>query len=288
MLGQNFHRAVDAIDSLVPAGVKRQVKRLLPGVERGIYKLLRSATSADVEMVRVKRGPLKGRSFCCSMRDERDYWLGIHEPGVQSALAAALAPGAVFFDVGVHKGFFSLLGATSVGDSGLVVGFEPNPENRKWITRNLALNPDLSKRIVLEPNAVSDRTGTGSFIGSPGSATGRLVVPGQLPDEEETNESLVDTVSIDDFVDAHRRPPSVIKMDIEGGETDALKGMVRTLTEHRPVLIIEIHDAHAARALADVVVRHHYECRDFQGHSVPPDRIFDGRDQFVVTPSALK
>ena len=35
---------------------------------------------------------------------------------------------------------------------------------------------------------------------------------------------------------------SWIKMDIEGGEVEALKGAERTLRDYRPSLFVEVHD----------------------------------------------
>lgn len=43
------------------------------------------------------------------------------------------------------------------------------------------------------------------------------------------------------------RPPDVIKMDIEGGETIAIQGMRETIERHRPALIFELHGRQAAR-----------------------------------------
>jgi FkbM family methyltransferase len=283
VIGLTVHRFVDAIDSLVPSVVKGRLKKVWPGLDRRIYAALRSATSSEIVPVRIKGGLLAGRTFCCSMRDERDYWLGIHEPGVQAAVAANLRPGDVFFDVGVHKGFFSLIGAACVGDAGLVVGFEPNPENRKWIARNLSLNADLMNRVLLESLAVSDRTGTQTFVGSPGSAVGRLLSDDKR-EESETIDVTVQTVSIDDYVARGHRPPTLIKMDIEGGETAALRGLSRTLTTHRPTVIIEVHNEKAAVELALALTRYDYDCLDPDGRSADVGTTFQHRDQFVLRP----
>ena len=36
-------------------------------------------------------------------------------------------------------------------------------------------------------------------------------------------------------------PPDVIKMDIEGGESDALKGARTLLVEHKPIIVLALH-----------------------------------------------
>src|SRR5215831_13226179 len=49
----------------------------------------------------------------------------------------------------------------------------------------------------------------------------------------------VRSVALDDFAAAGDFRPSFIKMDIEGAEIDALRGMPRLLREVRPVLVLE-------------------------------------------------
>jgi len=48
-------------------------------------------------------------------------------------------------------------------------------------------------------------------------------------------------LSIDDFVEKARIAPSLIKMDIEGNEIAALKGMQKTLRDFKPKILIEFH-----------------------------------------------
>ncbi|MEO6238809.1 MAG: hypothetical protein ABIQ52_17575, partial [Vicinamibacterales bacterium] len=50
-----------------------------------------------------------------------------YEPELAAAVRDALRPGDVFLDIGANVGFFSILAARLVGDSGRVVAFEPHP-----------------------------------------------------------------------------------------------------------------------------------------------------------------
>ena len=52
--------------------------------------------------------------------------------------------------------------------------------------------------------------------------------------------------------------PDAIKMDIEGGEVLAIKGVERILQEIRPLLLVELHGHEAARAVWESLARHHY------------------------------
>ncbi len=54
---------------------------------------------------------------------------GVWEPYESSLVLQRLKPGDVFLDVGANVGYFSLLAAATVGDSGAVFAFEPDPAN---------------------------------------------------------------------------------------------------------------------------------------------------------------
>ena len=54
---------------------------------------------------------------------------GIWEPYETSLLLQLLKPGHVFVDVGANIGYFSLLAASLVGETGAVFAFEPDPQN---------------------------------------------------------------------------------------------------------------------------------------------------------------
>jgi hypothetical protein len=47
------------------------------------------------------------------------------------------------------------------------------------------------------------------------------------------------SLALDDFVKETGLPPALVKMDIEGAEYDALRGFERTISQRRPVLILE-------------------------------------------------
>ena len=66
--------------------------------------------------------------------------LGQYERETSAWLASALEPGDVFFDVGAHAGYFTLLGALQVGSTGIVVAFEPTPANADVIARQIEEN----------------------------------------------------------------------------------------------------------------------------------------------------
>ncbi len=51
-------------------------------------------------------------------------------------------------------------------------------------------------------------------------------------------------VTLDEFARTHAAP-GFIKMDIEGGETEALAGASEVFTKNRPLLLLEVHHPEA-------------------------------------------
>lgn len=142
--------------------------------------------------------------------------------------------GDIFLDIGAFVGWHTIQAARIVGPSGHVISLEPDASNRNQLKRNLALN-GITNCTVLSSAAWSD---TGYDLGW---------YNGKSPDcckVEDTQRTLtVKTISLDDLVVQFGLDRlDWIKMDIEGGEVEALKGAKETLCRLRPSLFVEIHN----------------------------------------------
>jgi FkbM family methyltransferase len=166
-------------------------------------------------------------------RREHVWWAhqvrrGRWEPRVVRELAGVLRPGDVFFDLGAYLGPFSLLAARLVGPGGRVFAFEPDPATRALLERNLAANGAANVTVV--PCAVGDSAGTVAFVAS-GDSAGRVGEGGDV---------RVPQVTLDAFCEQHGVQPTVMKVDIEGGEAAALD---RSAVARRVrALVLEIHE----------------------------------------------
>jgi FkbM family methyltransferase len=187
----------------------------------------------------IRRGAGAGLKFNTRYASA-DYLAGTNETPVQRAIAQHLVKGKTFYDIGANIGFFSVLAARLVGESGLVYSFEPVPENAAAIRRNARLN-GFNNVTVLE-QAVSVSSGSANMLltGHPGgaqldTARGFLVTP--------SRQIIVPTVSIDGLLaEGSIKPPDVVKLDVEGVELDALRGMSGTLKSIKPIVVFEIDD----------------------------------------------
>ncbi|HSA57284.1 MAG TPA: FkbM family methyltransferase [Gemmatimonadaceae bacterium] len=79
----------------------------------------------------------------------------IYDRGELARLRTMLGPGSVFLDVGANVGFYSLVASRLVGEDGLVLAIEADPEVAERLRENLDLNGCRNVRVV--PCGVSDR-----------------------------------------------------------------------------------------------------------------------------------
>ena len=156
------------------------------------------------------------------------------EPHVMAFLTRTLQPDSVFVDVGANLGYFTVLCARMAGR---VVAFEPGPAIRAYCARNVELN-ELTN-VELHPYALWHEDTTLRFkIDSSCLGSSAVVVSGDEALEE------VRAATLDGLVRrgcVHLPRLDVLKMDIEGAEMSALRGMRDTLVRCRPGIIMEVN-----------------------------------------------
>jgi FkbM family methyltransferase len=215
----------------LPVGVMRAANQRLHASARG-RRVLHSIWTAVAEQPAViPRGPLAGSRFAAG-GGQPGYLLGASEPDLQRAFEQHVRPGDVVYDIGANVGFFALLGARLATPTGHVYAFEPMDANVRSLRRNLELN-DVRHADIVQA-AVSDSQGRLRMSRGYNQATGHLA---------EVGDDLLEvtTTTVDAFVAAGHRRPSVVKIDVEGAEDRVLEGMRATLSDHRPVVLCELH-----------------------------------------------
>ena len=104
------------------------------------------------------------------------------------------------------------------------------------------------------------------FLVHPSTSMGKAVgSAGREKMADYLKEIEVPGLALDGYVfDQGHPPPQAIKMDIEGGEVLAIKGMERILEEVRSLLLVELHGHEAARAVWESLARHGYTIHRMQ------------------------
>lgn len=138
-----------------------------------------------------------------------------------------------FYDAGASYGFYTMLAGEFIGERGERHAFEPLAE----IHARLAANAP-GARVV--DAALWDRAGTATMHRNPISDSfNTLEADAAALGAPGGPELEVRCVTLDEYAREHR-PPTVIKIDVEGGEKRLIAGGAATLRSARPAVAMEI------------------------------------------------
>lgn len=156
-----------------------------------------------------------------------------------------LKPGDVFFDVGAHHGWMSMVAARKTGPKGRVVAFEPSPSSVDFLRYHKRVNGITQLEIV--PKAVSKEDAAAApfiLIGNGDAVMNSLVELEEVKSDPRGSSVIpVEAVSLDSYTQQTGLVPAMIKIDTEGAELWVCEGARRVLAEDRPALIIATHPA---------------------------------------------
>jgi len=145
-----------------------------------------------------------------------------------------MGPDDVGLDVGAHHGAL-IAEMRRVAPNGRHIAVEPLPHLAADLRETF---PDLAVHEI----AASDRRGSTTFAhvrGAEGwSGLKYRPLPTGLDLDPDVQEITVELQPLDDLIDPSN-PPRLIKIDVEGAEQQVIRGLMRTLVEHRPVVIFE-------------------------------------------------
>ncbi len=160
------------------------------------------------------------------------------EPGTKF-LKNNLGNGDVFLDIGANVGCYSLIASKIVGPEGQVHSFEPVLNVFERLQLNIQLNQ--LKNIIANRVAVFEKPGTLELFVSAKENAGMSSIFHH--DTESGNIEQVESITIDGYVEKMNiEKIDMIKIDIEGAELFALKGMRKTLLRFHPVIIMELSE----------------------------------------------
>jgi FkbM family methyltransferase len=179
------------------------------------------------------------------------YATGEYESETSRLIERLLGPGDTMIDVGANIGYFTILGARAVGERGRVVAFEPMPHVRARLEQNISLN--RLPNVAVQNEALSDASGPITFYAGPADDTG-LASLRPLSGSSEVN---VMRARFDDLWSRSDRV-ALVKIDVEGAEMAAIRGMTECLRRDGPHVILEVTDDYlrVMGASADALAAH--------------------------------
>jgi len=201
--------------------------------------------------------------------DTRDVGIASHimlegrwETWIEAVLVQAIKPGMRFVDVGANFGYFTLIGAETVGAAGHVYSFEANPLLFEKLTKSISVN-GFNSRVSPFNVAVNDEsrqmeilfrhTGSGggwTDIPRKRNAGNREVLPVQ---GEPLDKLLKDVPDV-----------QVIKIDVEGAEPKVLAGAHELIARSRNLSIVLEFDVRRRMARAPLDYLQGFEQQGFR------------------------
>ena len=168
-----------------------------------------------------------------------------YERGATELVMSVLESGGVFVDIGANSGYFTVLAALRMGERGRVFAFEPNPVVRQRLQQHVSINR-VARRVVISDVAIAGRdenyvdfflscwdenSGISSLTPLPATvAKGGLSPAVRIQVPVRTFDTWASTTGLN--------RADLIKIDVEGAESDVLSGMRQTLDRLRPPRII--------------------------------------------------
>jgi len=161
--------------------------------------------------------------------------------------------GDVVLDIGAYKGETALWFADRAGPEGCVLALEPDLQTGVVLRRNIERNLSATMApIRVLPYAAGAHEGPARFIVTADSSS-TLGIEGDITVAMTTVDAMV--------VEQHLSRVDFMKMDIEGGEVDALRGADETLKRFTPRLAISVY--HRPHDLPDIVKLILRACPDY-------------------------
>lgn len=184
----------------------------------------------------ILRGPLRGARFLVTDNSGWSPIVGGLEPACQFIYCEIISPGNIIYDLVANCGLHSMLFSKLVGPDGHVTCFEPLNDNIREIETNISLNGSNNVSIVVKAVCNHSR----GIVFELGDHRKQGHISAALGDAHRT--LRLESISLDEYVEAGQRAPDFIKIDVEGAEGTVLEGFTHGLSKLRPLMAIELHD----------------------------------------------
>jgi FkbM family methyltransferase len=156
---------------------------------------------------------------------------GLHEFEDMSFVCHCLRPGDLFLDVGANVGSYTVLAAGVAGAN--VMAFEPILATYNALVDNVRLN-GINHLVQTINSGVGDKLGDLKFLAA-ADAMNRVATA----DDADLELQMASIVTLDSQAP---RPPAVVKIDVEGWETEVVRGGMKLLASPDVLaLIVELN-----------------------------------------------
>lgn len=194
--------------------------------------------------------------------------------GSEQLLFSVLKGEGAFLDVGAHIGYYSLYMLPRARG---VYAFEPDPRVRALLENNVNGRP----KIEVISSAVGASEGIAHFTLERHSEVSHLSAAG----DNAANQIEVEVTTIDAFVAARNLAVEAIKIDVEGHDTEVIRGAVNLLRQQQPLVLTEAKpDAELFELAASV----HYRVFAYVRYGATRKKLLRELFSTVETPGETK
>lgn len=211
---------------------------------------------------------LERRSGFHTMPDD-PFWFRLellthrHETETITHLDSLAAPGMTMLDIGAHVGYYSCRYAKILGASGRIFAFEPHPrtfatlqQNVKHLAQVTAVQLALAEQAghaELHDYLMMSASGSlhydESMVALQKAQMHDTDIAPRIDQPFAAQSYSVRTRAVDDFLaEAGISQVDIVKMDIEGAEIGALRGMRQTIANSPQMVLVMEYNPQALKA----------------------------------------
>ena len=184
---------------------------------------------------------LSGTHIFLNLEDPRFLGVGneIVSGDISNLLSFFIKEGDTFVDVGANQGSYSIIASNIVGESGIVISIEPQPQLAQNILKSLDIYAKC--RYQVHQIAVGETNGSIELI-VPKSSSGTAGIYEDHSGLDKNQRITVPLKCFDELIEWKNFSGTVfIKLDIEGAEFAFMKGAKKMLATLDPILMMEIN-----------------------------------------------
>lgn len=248
-----------------------------------ILRITHKKTFDRLNVLKIMFGPLKGKKMILNLKPENgsidtEYLAGYRQEKEEIELIKKLTlQGKIIWDIGIYRGFYSLLFSDLTGPTGKVIAFDLEKKNCK-VVKELAYLNGITNLTVYNCG-ISNENIESDFISSP-SSNSRLI--GTFRGAYTTSPVLtkgenISTVKLRTLNSLFEEfgKADLIKMDIDGAELFALDTADRIFENQDLIFIIESHNHETDKKITEFFTRNNCFV-----YSIDQKRFFKNDDIF--------
>lgn len=256
------------------------LKKIFLKALRLIYK----KTFDDLYVVKIMFGPIKGKKMILNLNPHKgavntEYLAGYRQEKEEiDLLKKIIVKGQTIWDIGIYRGFYSLLFSDLTGPSGKVIAFDLEKKNCKVVDEIMRLNRITN--VETYNYGISNENTESDFISSP-SSNSRLFGTFRGANTESmilTKGECIGRVKLKTLnsLVCELGCADLIKMDIDGAELFALDAADNVFQNKDVIFIVESHNYKTDEKITEFFNRN--KCFVY---SINQKRFFNNDEIFV-------